>query len=137
MATAFIGCSDEDEYTEVKAPSNLDTSLLPGYWILVKGGTKQNMGVWISDRDDVKTSAMGKPVKFFQLPDGLDGPAKRLETTYWYVRDGVIRIWMWEGERSIMKLSKDKMTMITTTFIDDHSEKHEYERLSGPIEIEK
>ena len=31
MVTVFVGCSDDDETTEVKAPTNLDESLLPGY----------------------------------------------------------------------------------------------------------
>lgn len=138
IATAFISCSDEDEFTEVQVPANLDASLLPGYWILVKDGAKQNFGVWISDQDDILTSAMGKPVKFFQLPNGLDGPALRTETSYWYVNDGIISIWMWEGGRSIIKLSKDKMTMRTTTLVGEaHSGIQEYERLSEPIEIEE
>ena len=28
MATVFVGCSDDDETTEVKAPTNLDKSSL-------------------------------------------------------------------------------------------------------------
>ena len=138
MAITFISCSDEDEFTDVQAPSNLDASLLPGYWIMVKGSTKQNVGVWISDKDDIVSSAMGKPVKFFQLPNGLDGPAIRVETTYWFVNNGVIGIWMWEGGRTITKLSNNKMTMMTTTLVGEtHSEVHEYERLSEPIEIKE
>ena len=138
MTTALIGCSDEDEYTEIQAPANLDVSLLPGYWILVNGGDKQNFGVWISDQDDIVSTAMGKPVKFFRLPNGLNGPAKRIETTYWYLSDGVINIWTWEGRRTIMKLSKDKMTIMTTTLVGEtRSETQQYERLSDPIEIEE
>jgi hypothetical protein len=135
----LVACSDEDdEPVQIKAPTDLDASLLPGYWLLVKDDTKQNTGIWISDKEDIVASVMGKPVTFFYLPNGLEAPAKRTESSFWVVKNGVISIWMWEGERTILKLSKDRMTMMTTSYIDDASSViQEYERLADPIVIEE
>ena len=87
MATVFVGCSDDDETTEVKAPTNLDESLLPGYWIRVKGGSRLDNGVWISDKSDIKLIAVGIPVRFFEL-NGKEGAGRWLDTGYWYVNEG-------------------------------------------------
>ena len=79
MATVFVGCSDDDETTEVKAPTNLDESLLPGYWIRVKGDSRLDNGVWISDKADIKLIAIGIPVRFFEL-NGKEGAGRNRMT---------------------------------------------------------
>ena len=118
MATVFVGCSDDDETTEVKAPTNLDESLLPGYWIRVKGDSRLDNGVWISDKADIKLIAIGIPVRFFEL-NGKEGAG-----------------WMWDRRITIMKLSSNRMTMRTRQIVTDEETMDEYERLSDPIEIE-
>ena len=135
MATVFVGCSDDDETTEVKAPTNLDESLLPGYWIRVKGGSRLDNGVWISDKSDIELIAVGIPVRFFEL-NGKEGAGRWLDTGYWYVNEGALSIWMWDRKITIMKLSSNRMTMRTRQIVTDEETMDEYERLSDPIEIE-
>ena len=135
ISSLLFSCSDDDGTTEVKAPTNLDESLLPGYWIQVKGGSRQDNGVWISDKADIELIAVGTPVRFFKL-NGKEGPAQWLDTGYWYVNEGALSIWMWDRRITIMKLSTNKMTMRTLQLLTDEDTMDEYERLADPIEIE-
>ena len=136
---AFVGCSDED-HTRPNPPHNLDASLLPGYWIMVKDGVKQEYGYWFSDEKLSDSPRDAKTVWYFHLTNGMNAPAKCVEKASWYItEEGVIIINHYGYEMPIMRLTKDKMTIrVYVSDWDENFERRiEYERLADPIEIEE
>ena len=138
VATSFfIGCSSDSGSIE-PAPRNLDASLLPGYWIMVKDGVKQNYGYFFSNESLSDTSEGVKTAIYFRLPNGMDAPAECAEKASWFVtEDGIIVISIYGYVMPIMRLTKDRMTIRTfASHLDDGYEvRRDYERLSGSIEI--
>ena len=113
--------------------TKFDESLLAGYWVVVEEGIQQNNGVWFSN-EFVSDNGEAKLAKYWWRKDPTDN-LHRLETTYWYKgNDGHIFIWMWEGGRTITKLTRDRLT-ISNWWMDSDVGIIEYQRMDSNPEI--
>jgi hypothetical protein len=74
MTCTFTSCSDDDD--DYKRMKNLDVSLLPGYWIIVKDGAKTRTGIWFTyeptDRfDHTEGKLICSEARYFSISDDM------------------------------------------------------------------
>ena len=114
--------------------TEFDESLLPGCWVVVKDGVQQNNGVWFSNEPYSNNKEI-KLAKYWWRKD-LSDSLHRIETTYWYTgNDGRIYIWMWEGGRTVINLTRDRMTISNWWMDSDNKGIIEYRRMDSNSEI--
>lgn len=114
--------------------SAFDESLLPGCWVVVKDGVQQNNGVWFSN-EPAFDDGEKKLAKYWWRKDPTDN-LHRYETTYWYKGyDGRIGIWMFEGGRTVTKLTRDRLTIEDWWMMDSNVGVIEYQRMDSNPEV--
>ena len=132
----LAGCSSDDDTLDNGEQTVFDASLLPGYWVVVKDGIQQNIGVWFSN-EPYSNNSEEKLAKYWWRKNPTDN-LHRIETTYWSIgNDGRISIWMWEGGRRVTRLTRDRLTIENWWMIDSEVGIVEYQRMdSNPVIIE-
>ena len=125
LGISLSACSSDDESDD---KSRFDSSQLLGYWVAVQGGIPLNHGVWFSD-EKIAEGSDAKIAKFWWRKDETDN-LHRTETTYWdkNVESGRIDIWMWEGGRTVVSLSQDRL-VISSSWLYSEPEETEYRRM--------
>ena len=126
-------CSSDDDTLDNGEQTVFDASLLPGYWVVVKDGIQQNIGVWFSN-EPYSNNSEEKLAKYWWRKDPTDN-LHRIETTYWSIgNDGRISIWKWEGGRRVTRLTRDRLT-IENWWMDSEVGIIEYQRMDSNPEI--
>ena len=129
----LAGCSSDDDTLDNGEQTVFDASLLPGCWVVVKDGVQQNNGVWFSN-EPFSNNSEDKLAKYWWRKDPTDN-LHRIETTYWSIgNDGRISIWMWEGGRTVTRLTRDRLT-IENWWMDSEVGIIEYQRMDSNPEI--
>ena len=139
---AFAGCSKDDDDVFANVPNNLDSSLLPGYWLMVTDSGISKNGLWISEEEDTSFGDGGKKVTDFLLQDSAYVPATLWGNYTWKVlENGVICINKYrEGGMAVISLTNDILVMKPFRYIDGklvaNDKTNKWKRSSYPIEIE-
>jgi hypothetical protein len=138
MTCTFTSCSDDDD--DYKRMKNLDVSLLPGYWIIVKDGARTSTGVWFSYEptdqfDQTEIKLICRKARYFSISDDMTTIVNWGHDTLWYVYEtGEIgMLWAEEGSRGVYRLTKDKLVISTYSAQFDSRTYVEYERIPDPI----
>ena len=134
----LTGCSDDDD--NYKRMKNLDVSLLPGYWIIVKDGAKTRTGIWFTyeptDRfDQTEGKLICREARYFSISDDMSTIVDWGHDTLWYVYEtGEIgMLWSEEGSRSVYRLTKDKLVISTYSAQFNSRTFLELERIPDPV----
>jgi len=134
-ACLLTACCSDDDPLDNGEQTVFDASLLPGCWVMVKDGVLQNSGVWFFDEPYFNSSEY-KLAKYWWRKDPSDN-LHRCETTSWRILDdGRIDIYMWEGQRTVTKLTRNRLT-IASYWLNSPVDIIEYRRMySYPETIE-
>lgn len=133
MLAGLNSCNSDDDTLDNDEQTVFDASLLPGCWVVVKDGVQQNNGVWFSN-ESAFDNGEAKLAKYWWRNDPTDS-LHRSETTNWCTgNDGRIHIWMWEGGRTVTKLTRDRLT-ISNWWMGSEIGINEYQRMDSNPEI--
>jgi len=134
----LTGCSDDDD--DYKRMKNLDVSLLPGYWILVKDGTRTNTGLWFTYEPTARFDQTGsqliyRDARYFKISGDMTTIVNWVDDTLWFISEtgGIGMLWHEEGSRAVYRLTKDKLVISTYSAQFNSRTFLELERIPDPI----
>ena len=138
MTCTFTSCSDDDD--DYKPMKNLDVSLLPGYWIMVKDGTRTRTGIWFTyeptDRfDQTGSQLIYRDARYFKISGDMTTIVNWVDDTLWFISEtgGIGMLWHEEGSRAVYRLTKDKLVISTYSAQSDSRTFLEFERIPDPV----
>jgi len=138
MTCTFTSCSDDDD--DYKRMKNLDVSLLPGYWIIVKDGARTRTGIWFTYEPTARFDQTGsqliyRDARYFSISDDMSTIVSWVNDTLWFISEtgGIGMLWSEEGSRGVYRLTKDKLVISTYSAQFDSRTYVEYERIPDPI----
>ena len=135
MIAGLSSCSSDDDDIFDDKQEKFDSKLLLGYWIALDDGEGANWGWWFSNEPSSKSSN-DKTARIWRQ-DNTTGKRTWGETTFWNVsNDGKIHIWLWEGDRVVTHLTKNRMR-IMSWWLDSEPAYAEYKRMNSAPKIEE
>ena len=139
MTCTFTSCSDDDK-DDYKPMKNLDVSLLPGYWIIVKDGARTRTGIWFTYDPTARFDQTGsqliyRDARYFSISDDMSTIVSWVNDTLWFITEtgGIGMLWSEEGSRGVYRLTKDRLVISTYSAQSDSRTFLEFERIPDPV----